>query len=484
MVAALPFIPYLAALFILLIPAAQEKLLRWTALTATAACLLVTLFLTNHFNRALPGYQFVQAWDVFSEAGIRYQVGLDGINLVFCLLLAIVGFASAFTAAKVTTRLKEYLFYFLILVGSMFAVFTTLNIFFLYVFYEMTLVPIIAMLAIAGVAPLKEKSALYLTVYMALGAIIGLFAIINLYDILGPDFLDLTQTRTLLAAKASLLTPDTQKWLASFLIVGFGIMTSLWPFHSWSPTTYSAAPASLSMVHAGVKVGPYILIRIALAYLPAGFQYWAPALAVFATIGVMHAGYTAMKQTNLKTMAAFSSVSHMGYVLLALAAMNAVSLSASIFLVFAHGIMTACLFALIGHLENESQSDGIHDFGGLGKSMPFFAVAFMLTGMASSGIPGFANFPAELLIFISSWKTFPVAVIFGVFSVPITAIYMIRAVQAICFGESNAHQVHLKDIRSFFDKTPFLILLAVLCLFGFFPSALLSVIQPAIERLL
>ncbi len=484
MIAALPFIPYLAALAILCVPAAKEKLLRWLTIGATGACLLITLVLTQHFDRTLPGFQFVHSWDCFAEMGIRYQVGLDGINLIFCLLLAIVAFAGAFIAVKTKNRLKEYLFYYLILTGSMFAVFTVLNVFFLYVFYEMTLIPVFAMLGIAGHPALKEKGAMHLALYMMAGAVIGLFAIFNLYDILGPAFMDLTQAKAVALSNAPLLTPDVQKWLAALLIVGFGIMTSLWPLHNWSPSAYAAAPSSLSMLHAGVKIGPYFLLRIAIAYLPAGFQFWAPSLAVLATIGVIYGGFAAIRQKSLNTMAAFSSVSHIGYVLLALAALNLTSLSAGILLIFGHGIMTACLFGLIGHLTAQAHTDGIHEFGGLGKSLPFFSVCFMLTSLASSGIPGFANFPAELLVFLSSWKNFSAAVIFGVFGVLITAIYMIRAVQALCFGTESNRSKNLTDMTTLFDKTPFLILLAVLCFFGFFPSALLSIIQPAVTRLL
>lgn len=488
MITLLPFIPYLAALIILFTPSTQIKLLRWLTIGACGICLAIVLFIADHFVRDLPGFQLVYSWDCFAEMGIKYQVGVDGINLIFCLLHALVAFAGAFVASKIKFRLKEYLFYYLILIGSMFAVFTVLNIFFLYVFYEMTLIPIFAMIGIAGSSQeggkAKERGAIWLMLYMTAGAVLGLFAIFNLYQILGPDFLDLTKAHELLVIKASLLTPEVQKWLAAFLIVGFGIMTSLWPFHSWSPATYSSAPVSLSMVHAGVKIGPYFLIRIAITYLPLGFAFWAPTLAILSAIGLVYAGFTAIYQKNLKTMAAFSSISHMGYLFLAFATMTSTSVSAGILLIFGHGLLTACLFGLIGHLEDQTHSDTIQDFGGLGKSLPFFAVSLMLTGLASAGIPGFANFPAELLIFISSWNHFQVAVICGVVMVLITAVYMVRAVQAVCFGEENLRWKNLKDISTFMEKTPFLILLAVLLFFGFFPSSLLSIIQPAVEKIL
>ncbi len=491
----LPLMAFLGAAFTLVIPAQRLKTLRGITLATTALCLGIVLFLFFTWDFAQTGFQHVRAWDFFAAAGIKYQTGLDGTNLVFCLLHALVTFAGAWIAIRTSARLKEYLFYYLLLTGCMFAVFTSLNIFFIYIFYEMTLIPVFAMLGLCrsasepaaqpgGKPSARETAAIKLAIYMTLGAVVGLFGLLHLYDILGPGFLDLTQVQSLLAAKAALLTPETQKWLAALLMIGFGVMTTLFPLHSWSPTLYSASPASLAMVHAGVKIGPYILLRTAMTYLPAGFQFWSPTLAVLAVSGILYGGFAAMRQKNLREMAAFSSISHMGTIFVALAAFNISSVSAGLLLIFAHGLMTACLFALIGALEERGQTDEFQIFSGLGKSMPFFAVCFILTILAASGIPGFANFPAELLVFIGAWKTFPWAVGAGILSVLLTAVYMLRAAHALCFGVDHLRGSTFKDITSLSEKIPFLILLAALVLFGLYPACLLRILQPAIEAIL
>lgn len=482
-VALLPWIAFLGALGVLLTPTNNLKTLRCIAVGSTLLCLAVTLYLFCGWDHSQAGFQHVLSFDFFPAAGIYYQTGIDGIGLIFCLLTALVASAGIIPALRQSQRLKAYLLSYLLLTGCLFSVFTVLNIFFLYLFYEMTLIPIFIMFGLAGSAETKKDAVIRLAIYMTVGAVAGLFAILSLYHILGPEFLSLTQSQALLAEKASLLTPQTQQWFAGLLIVGFGVMTVLFPFHSWAPITYGSAPVSLAILHAGVKAGPYILLRLAVTYLPEGFRFWAAPLAFLAAAGILYGGLVALRQKNLRGLAAFSSISHMGYIFLAFAALNEASLSSGILLTFAHGLMIACFFALIEILENRSGTDQINSFGGLGKSMPFIGVCFMLIAMASSGVPGFVNFPAELIIFISSWRTFPLAVSIAVLGVLITAVYMIRAVHAVCFGAENPSSPRFQDARGF-EKLPFFILLSALIVFGIFPSLLLKVIQPAIKAIL
>ncbi len=484
MILALPLIPFFAAFLLLFIPSQKENLLKFVSIAASGICLTITLLLFASFNHLHSGFQYKQTFSWFSELGIHYQVGMDGMSLAFCLLHALIAFASSFVAIQTKARLKEYLFYSLIFIGSGFAVFTALNIFFIYLFYEITLIPLFLMVGIGGIKNLKEQGSIKIAIYMTLGAVLALFALFSLYNIFGPRFLDLTQLKNLALSHSPFLTLEIQKYLAAFLIIGFGMMTSLWPFHSWSPSAYAAMPPSLAMLHAGVKMGPYILIRIAMSLLPAGFYFWTPTLSILGTIGILYGGFAAIRQKDLKLMGAFSSISHMGYIFLALAAMNQTSLSAAIFLLFAHGLIAACFFALVGHLHSQTQLSGIYDFGGLGKSMPFFSVCFMATCLASAGIPGFAGFPGELLVFVGSWKSFPIAVSLGVVGVLITAIYSIRAAQAVCFGAENNQLSKLCDIKTISEKMPFVILIAALLFFGIWPKTLFYIIQPAIGRLL
>ncbi len=483
MILALPLLPLLAAFLILFIPKENEKVIRAMALLGTGLSFLITLFYLFNFQTGTPGYQFIHRIEWLPALGIVYQVGLDGINMTLCLLHALVSLAGVFVACRTKERIKEYLVFYLILVGSIYGVFTSLDLFFLYLYYEMTLIPLYPMIGIWG-SQNKEYGAMKLTIYITSGAVLALFGILLLYRELGLNSFDLLQIYETL--RATPLKEPFQKLLTPFLLIGFGVIASLWPLHSWSPIGYAAAPTAVSMLHAGVlkKMGPYLMIRIVLALLPLGMSYWAPWLAVLAAIGILYAGFAGIWQKDLKFMVGFSSVSHMGYVLLGLAAMNLTSVSGMVLLMFSHGVMAACTFALIGFLYEQAHVRGIKDFGGLAKQIPFVATCFVMASLASLGLPGFSNFASELLIFVGAWPRYPWLVAAAVFGILITAIYLLRAVQSVFYGPLNPRWTGLQDPQGFFERFPFVLLLGSLLLFGFWPQGLLRMIEPAVGALL
>jgi len=484
MILALPWIPLLGALVVACLPGQKEKLLRQTTIGISALCFLITLSYLIRFQIGNPGYQFIHRFEWLPSFGIHYQVGFDGINMILCLLHAFVSLAGAFVACRTKERLKEYLLFYLILIGGMYGVFTSLDLFFLYLFYEMTLIPLYPMIGIWG-SQNKEYGAMKLTIYITTGAVLALFGILLLYRQAGLESFDLIHIQETLR-QTPLLTEHAQKLIAPFVLIGFGVIASLWPLHSWSPIGYAAAPTSVSMLHAGVlkKMGPYLMIRLAVTVLPLGTLFWAPWLAGLAAIGILYAGLAAIWQKDLKFMIGFSSVSHMGYVLLGIAALNVISLSGAVFLMFSHGIMAACAFALVGFLYEQTHVRGVKDFGGLAKKVPFVSTCFVMTALASLGLPGFSNFISELLVFIGAWPRYPVLVSLAVFGILVTAIYLLRAVQNVCYGPVNPKHPHLQDAIGFFEKFPFLLLLGVLLVFGFWPQGLLRIIQPTIGALL
>lgn len=483
MILALPLLPLLGALVLLGIPAHRENWLRAVTLASTVLCFLITLALFSTFQAGKPGFQFYHSIAWLPAWGIHYQVGLDGINLTLCLLHALVSFAGVFLAIKTQDRLKDYLFFYLLLVAPIYGVFTSLNIFFLYMFYEMTLIPLYPMIGIWG-SKNKEYGAMKLTIYITAGAVLSLFGIMLLYQAMGSATFDLVKTAEIL--RQSPLSPDFQKVAAGLFLAGFGVIASLWPLHSWSPIGYAAAPTSVSMLHAGVlkKMGPYLMIRLAIMLVPTGVKAWSPLLATLAGIGILYAGFAAIRQKDMKFMVGFSSVSHMGYVLLGIAALTQTSLAGAVLLMFSHGVMAACFFALIGFIYEQAHTRGVTDFGGLGKTMPFIAVSFTLVSLASLGLPGFSNFAAELLVFIGSWRSYPWIVVCGVFAILITAIYLLRAVQSVCYGPANPKWKDLRDAVTFTEKFPFLLLIGALLLFGFWPQGLLRILLPAVKGVL
>lgn len=502
MILLLPWLPFLAAFAILFVPKEKEGVLKLLAIGSSAACFAITLFLFFTFDRTAAGYQFMHKFEWLPALGISYQVGLDGINLTLCLLHALVSLAGAFVACwpesydsgtlggtghsplrRPKERLKEYLFFYSILVGAIYGVFTSLDLFFLYLYYETTLIPLFPMIGVWG-SKNKSYGAMKLTIFITAGAVLALFGILLLYRQLGTPTFDLIQIQQILRARP--FDFEFQKTVAAFLLIGFGVIASLWPLHSWSPIGYAAAPTSVSMLHAGVlkKMGPYLILRLAIALLPAGTAAWAKPLAVLAGIGIVYAGYAALQQKDLKFMIGFSSVSHMGYVLLGIAALTHTSLSGAVLLIFSHGVMAAATFAVIGFLYEQTHTRGVSDFGGLGKKAPFIAVCFALVSFASLGLPGFSNFVSELLVFIGSWQKFPVITGFAVFGILVTALYLLRAVQKVCYGPENPTLQNFKDMSGFFQKFPLLLLLGALLIFGFWPQGLLNIIRPAVTALL
>lgn len=483
MILALPWIPMLAAFLLLFIPQENKQLLKKITLWSCGLSFAIVLLLVLQFDPAQTGYQFHYRFDWVPSLGISYQVGLDGINLTMCLLHGLVSFAGAFLSCRDKERLKEYLFFYLILTGAIYGVFTVLDIFFLYLFYETTLIPLYPMISVWG-SKNKEYGAMKLTIYITSGAVLALFGLIALYQQMGGNSFDVPALQQMIAGDP--LPLSFQKWLAPFLLIGFGVIASLWPLHSWSPIGYAAAPTSVSMLHAGVlkKMGPYLIIRLAIPFLPDGIQVWAPVLAFLACAGILYAGYAAVKQKDLKFIVGFSSVSHMGYILLAIATLDATALSGGVLLMFSHGVMAACSFALIGYLYEQTHMRGVEDYGGLSKQMPFYAICFIMVSMASLGLPGFSNFAAELLVFIGSWNQYPVIVALAVFGILVTAFYLLRAVQSMCYGPVNPKWKNLKDVTTFSERFPFVLLLGALLLFGFWPQGLLQFIQPALGVIL
>lgn len=480
MILALPWIPIFAAFVVLFIPK-NESLVKAIAAFSTGLCLALTLFFFFNFDPKAAGFQFAQSCEWLPALGIHYSVGFDGINLTLCLLLGLISFAGVFVCCGIKDRLNKYLFFYLLLAGALYGALTATDLFMMYLSYELTLIPLYAAIGIWGTGD-KSGNAMKTALFLATGALVGFFGLLLLYRETGLNTFDFEQIRRHLQSNP--LSADFQKTAAGLLLVGFGTLTSMFPLHSWAPAGYASAPASFSMLHGGVKVGPYLLLRLAVSLLPAGVLAWSHTLAILAVITILHAGYAAMRQHDLKSMIGFSTVSHMGYVLLGIAAMTSTSLSAVVFLIFSHGLVTAASFAVTGYLEAKTGTTGIRDFGGLGKQAPFISICFILVSLASLGLPGFASFAAELMVFTGSWQRFPLKTGLAIFGVLITSIYLLRAVQHVCYGQPSMRWANLSDSKCWFSKLPFIILLGALLVFGIWPQGILNIIRPAVDTML
>jgi NADH-quinone oxidoreductase subunit M len=275
-----------------------------------------------------------------------------------------------------------------------------------------------------------------------------------------------------------------QKFAFFLMMIGFGFLVPMWPLHTWSPDGHVAAPTAVSMLHAGVlmKLGGYGLIRVGLACFPEGAHYWAPLIATLCCVNATYGAFVAMVQKDLKFVIGYSSVSHMGYVLLGISAMNAVGIDGAVAQMFAHGIMTALFFAIVGNIYNKAHTRMIAEFGGLAHQMPRVAYSFLIAGLASLGLPGLYNFVAEFAIFMGAIQVYPVRAFISVFAIVITAIYVLRVMMRVFFGPRNPRWDDLKDARGV-EIVPFIILSGTLILFGVFPDLLMNMIDNGVVPL-
>jgi NADH-quinone oxidoreductase subunit M len=477
--------PAIGALLLIAVAEHRHGLIRRIAVAATTLPLFGALFLTSRYNTITGGYQHEVFAPWARSIGIGFHLGVDGISVVLVLLHAICAFSGVLISYAIKERVKEYYIFYLLLITGVFGVFLSLDLFFFYFFYEMAVIPMYPLIGIWGsdvkeqgvIRFSKEYAAMKLTIYLTLGAVIALVGLLWLYVSSGANTFDIIELRRHLASHP--LDFPLQRWIFPLLAIGFGVIAPMWPFHSWSPIGHAAAPSAVSMLHAGVlmKLGSYAIIRLAVGLLPDGAATWLPWLATICIMNIIYGGFVAMFQKDLKLIIGYSSSSHMGYVLLGIACLTPLALSGAVLLMFAHGIMTALAFALVGHVYDQTHTRYLPDLGGLAHQVPFIAACGVIAAMASSGLPGFANFIAELLIFLGGWDAYRVQVICGVFGVVITAIYMLRLVRGTFFGPAKAVFARAQDAASAFARFPYVVLIAALLAVGCWPQGLLRMID-------
>lgn len=466
----------------------RPGVIRSLALFATGISLLLTLFVFSQFDRQDPGYQFVFAHEWLPQLGISLKFGVDGISMTLLLLVGIVAFCGALVSHEIHEREKEYYILFLALTTGISGTFCALDLFFFYFFYELAVIPMYLLIGMFGSLPAgkhgrtKEYATMKLTLYLTAGAVLALIGLLAMYFAGGRTF-DMVALQQNLKLGAS-----TQQWIFPLLLFGFGFLASLFPFHTWSPLGYAAAPTAASMMHAGVlkKLGAYGIIRLALPLLPEGAKVWMDLLAILCIFNILYAGWAALTQRDWKFVIGYSSVSHMGYVMLGIATLNVVGVSGAVLLMFAHGVMAALTFSLIGFFYHQTHNRNVPDMSGLARKIPFIGVCMVMAVMASSGLPGFANFASEIMIFIGAWQQgstlFRIATICAVWGIVVTATYLLWAVRTTFFGPFDEKWNMLKDATSMKSRFPYVMLIVVLLVVGFWPRMLTDIIRPSVER--
>ncbi len=470
-------LPLVGAMLLLLVPQTKEAWVRRIAAVSTLLPLLLALHLLFHYDHAAAGYQWVDRVPWIPALGIQYQVGADGISVVLLLLHMLCSFTGVLISYRIRERVKEYYLFYLLLIGGVAGVFASLDLFFFYLFYEMAVIPMFPLIGIWG-SKGKEYATMKLTLYLTAGAVLALIGLLCFYLVSGARTFDLIFLERFLAQNP--IPGDLQRWLFPFLLICFGVIAPMWPFHSWSPMGHAAAPSAVSMLHAGVlmKLGSYAILRIAVQLLPEGAFVWLPWVAGLCVMNILYGGFVAMAQKDIKFLIGYSSSSHMGYVLLGIACLNPIGLNGAVLLMFGHGIMTALAFAAVGHIYDQTHTRVTAEWGGLARQVPFISTAFVMAALASAGLPGFANFVSELLVFFASWNSYRWSSMAAVFGIVITAFYMLRGVRTAFFGPLNQKWADLKDATPF-ERIPYLILLTALLVVGCWPQLLLEVISPS-----
>jgi NADH-quinone oxidoreductase subunit M len=460
-------LPLLAALLTLVVPA---RLIKPVNALCSALTIAVTLFVIVGFDAGNAPYQFAWVVPWIPSLHINLDLAADGIALLMSLLNAVVYFTGTLTMWSLTHRIREYFAFISLLVFGVFGVFLSRDLFAFFFFYEVAVLPMYPLIAVWG-STRRAYAAMKLTLYLMAGSALLFPALIALFVLGGGDTWSIPE----LATRS--IDPDVQVFLYPFLYVGFGILAGMWPLHGWSPTGHVAAPTSVSMLHAGVlmKLGAFGILRVAIGILPAGAAYWAPTAAALATVGIVYGAFVAWRQTDFKYVIGFSSVSHMGIVLLGLATLSADGARGAVLQMFAHGVMTALFFSVVGFIYEQTHDRDIDSYGGLVAQVPVAGTLFVLTALAGMGVPGFAPFVAEFLVFVAAIQTYPALGIIAVAGLVITAAYLLRVLGRALFGAPNPARAGLVDLNGY-EAIPRLILIGLLLLIGFVPGLALDLI--------
>jgi NADH-quinone oxidoreductase subunit M len=476
-------LPLLAAAALAAVPRNFRVVMRLAPLAATFLTALLALKVFLQFDPALPGYQFetVLPWLGAPALGIQCRLGVDGLNVALLLMGAIVAFAAACAAWEIDRREKEFAILLLVMTGGILGAFASLDLFFFYVFHELALVPTFIMIGVWGRGDRRNYATFKITLYLSAGALITLVGLIALYLQAGANSFDIREL--IRHVQANPLSTGAQHAIFPLLLFGFGILVSLWPFHTWAPVGYAAAPTPTAMLHAGVlkKFGLYGLLRIALPLMPEAAQGWMGTLALLSLGNILFCGLVAMRQRDLNYLIGNSSVAHMGFVFLGIASLTLVGVTGAVVVMVAHGFLAALSFGLSGYLYQQTKTLDLGQMGGLLHRLPFIGTAFIMAMLAGCGLPGFANFVGEVMVFFGAWTVFPAITIVAVWAaLVIGGVYMIRAIRQLLHGPLPERWANLADTANAWRKLPFALLLGCLFWFGAFPSTLTRRIEPAL----
>ena len=516
------FTPLIGVLILLFMPKTQGQWIKTTAIVVTLVPLILSGWLYAQFNSNLEGMQFKeevpwilvplnkevqglsQLTSFFFE--FKYVMAVDGLSLPLVFLTALVATMAALASVYIKKRWKSYFIWFLLLETGMFGVFMAQDLFLFFVFFEITLIPMFFLIGIWGYVD-REKAANKFLIYNGIGSAIMLIAFLILVATAGfgqtaggngvsihysGDLNVITehlfQNADSYVKQGDLegnpfFLSETMKWtLFILLLVAFGIKLPIFPFHTWMLKVHTEAPPSIVMIHSGIllKMGAYGFIRFGVMLFPQQAVQWATVLAVLGVINILYGAVLAFVQKEFRLVLAYSSISHMGIVLLGIAAFNTVGIQGAVFQLVSHGLISALMFLLVGSIYERTQSTQIDELGGLAKSVPFISGILLVAGMASLGLPGLSGFISEFLSFLGLFETHKILTAIGALGIILTAVYVLRGVLAITFGPQKPSLPDMRDAR-LIEAIPMIVLVAFIVVLGIYPAILSEPLQQTVN---
>ena len=476
-------LPLFAGLVVGVIPGDRTSAIRGVTLGASGLTALLALVAFCSFDPD-GGLQFETEWTWVESLGLKFYLAADGINIGIIFMGAVVAFAAVCCAGDVTHRIKEFYFLLNLMICGILGAFASMDLFFFYFFHELALVPTFIMIGVWGRGQNRNYATYKITLYLSFGALLALIGLIGIYVQTGAESFSIPDLMKAVEEKP--ITESAQQWIFPLLMFGFGILVSLWPFHTWAPLGYGAAPTATAMLHAGVlkKFGLYGLIRVAIPMAPVGAQTWLEVLAWLALANLLFCGLVAVRQKDLNQLIGNSSVAHMGFIFLGIASLNVIGLTGAVLVMIAHGLLAALAFGLSGHLYQQHGSLDMTRMGGLLRKMPLAGTALLMAMMAGCGLPGFANFAGEITIFFAAWSAgFQTITVIAAWSaLVIGGLYMLRAIRNILHGSQGEDWDNASDAKPLV-ATAFGLLLAMLLVFGFAPNLLTKRINGEVEKI-